>query len=561
MTSGPAWSIAFLLPPTQSFFMAYSAPAVLASRAEARLNARTLVADTGIHWLNWSLSRPECPSTTRKAITKLRDPESYTDMAALRRTYDAAEDAIAAMCSPFSPERVDLSGVYYPRSQYQDWQAAFAASQSEKPHLFDEYIQECLVPQLRSFGPDIVALSLPFDWMIFPTMRLTRLLRGALPHQTKIILGGHAVERLWQEEHTGFFDRIEADFAAVGDGDRSLRDLAMFVVGEQQLPADSPLMPLAVKRDGSTAPTPTRTVAPRSIAIFDAVPNYPDADIALYLRPEPILSVPVSEGCYYGRCTFCSRQRRDQSVGYVERRGADVARAMLRLGSRYHCRQFIFAEDIVSHRFMRELSGELDGTDTEWFAEASFKSKLSRGCDAAYFRSLHSGGARLILNGLESASPSVQQAMGCPTDLDRYTAVMMAMDQAGIVPYVTMVFGYPTESRHDVELSAAFMRKHIDRMVFACSRFWAIAGTPLMSQLRTQNSGVLRRASVLTGGYTYSSADTLPAEAADQILHHEVPGLFEPFAHFLRTIPTLMYVIGASSRSSVTADQTQEIMT
>jgi anaerobic magnesium-protoporphyrin IX monomethyl ester cyclase len=265
-------------------------------------------------------------------------------------------------------------------------------------------------------------------------------------------------------------------------------------------------------------------------------------DLSKYLRPEPILPVPVSVGCYFGACRFCSRQRLDESVRYREASGKSAAAIMEDLARKTGAKHFILAEDIVSHRFMVSLARSIAerGLGFKWFCEASFKSRLVNGLSSADCALLYRGGCRVILNGLESGSARIREEMGCPVDETEYAAALRRLISANIIPYTTLIVGYPGESATDLDETIRFMRTRHHSVVFALSRFGAVPGTPLIEELATMPNASLHRQSATDGCLEYTHPDTLDAETANNMLGSAVPDLLGSFPQFVRSIPVLM---------------------
>jgi radical SAM superfamily enzyme YgiQ (UPF0313 family) len=544
--------VALVLPPTQSFFMPYSAPAVLSAALQERRRIEIVTIDAGIDWLFDESQRRDAGGGFG-ALDGLRRPESYGDAFALHREYCAAERVFASICAPWLPERVNLDGRYYPPRVFQTWDdAAAAAADLTLPRLFDRYYVETLLPSLREFAPDVVGLSIPFDWMLFPALRLAHWM-SACHTASHVIIGGHAINRLWNERASELFHAFPADWAGVTDGESALGSLLDLVADGALPPDDGPLVRLPTSSTGRAMTAHDNTYSGRTVPDFSQFP------LSRYLRPEPILPVPASDGCFFGRCRFCSRQRSDQSVAYVERSPREVATVMRSLANRYGSRHFILAEDIVSHKFMVRLSEQLANEGLDWFCEASFKAGMVSRLSTADCVTLRAGGCRLILNGLESASAKVRDAMHCPVDLKAYDRNLDQLVAAGIVPYITMIFGYPGESRHDLQESIAYIRRHLHHAVFSTSHFWIVPGTPLSRELAARSSALIQREGVLAGGLSFADSDTVSTDEASELVRRALPGWSSTYTQFTRSIPVLMQLISKPTGISANAALMQAI--
>jgi len=547
VTTSSYLRVALVLPPVQSFFMPYSAPAMLSAAIKERYGVHTLVVDAGIDWLWSELASRGSDGDGAAALAALQQAETYNDIFALRGAFAAADRALNEICQPWAPERVHLSGRYDPPGDYPSWAAVTQSLDKTKQSIFDRYFRHELIPQLRRFRAQIIGLSVPFDWMLWPAMRLIRWLRRSCP-DVQIIVGGHAIHRLWHEANRDFFDVAGAHWAAVGDGERALGDLIEYISRGVEPPAEGPLIRLSPRHPRSDPPVK----APQFFT-SGAAPDFSDLDLRRYLRPQPILPVPASEGCFYGQCRFCSRQRSDQAIPYVERSPADVADIMRQLARRTGARQFILTGDIFTHRFLLSLARALESEqdDIQWFCEASFKSSMAGKLSLEDCRLLHRGGCRLILNGLESGSARIRGMMGCPVREEAYDHTLSCLTTAGVVPYITLVFGYPGETAEDLMETIRYVKKHLDRAVFATSRFEVVPGTPLSEELRGREGAIFRPRGALQGGFEYECADTLGPQEAGAMLRREIGGMLGAFPEFMRHIPVMMQLLDKQPETGV----------
>jgi radical SAM superfamily enzyme YgiQ (UPF0313 family) len=529
--------VALILPPVQSFFMPYSAPATLASVLKETFDAHTLVIDAGIDWL-WSEVEDRYASICED-LAALQQTEAYRDVFALREAFFKLEGVLSQLCAPWAPELVHSSGEYVPPGRYMSWEEVDRSLDRSVPRLFDRYFQRTLIPRLRKFRPQVIGLSVPFDWMVWPAMRLIRWLRRSCPDVATIV-GGPAIQRLWYEGQADFFRVVHAHWAAIGDGERALCDLVEYLCQGKVPVEDGPLvrLPYCGHR---------REPRPHAPAFYGSglVPDFSDLDLSRYLRPEPILPIPASEGCFYGRCRFCSRQRSDQIVPYVERSPRQIAAAMRQLHAETGATQFILAGDILTHRFLLALAEvlELECGRLSWFCEASFKASMASRLSQDDCHLLYGGGCRLILNGLESGSSHIRELMDCPIREEDYEQTLFRLVEAGIVPYVTIVFGYPGETMQDLMDTVHFIRKHFGHSVFATSRFEIVPGTPLSEQLPLRQGASCKPRPVLEGGLDFEDPDTLGSQEAGEILGRELEGMFGDFQQFYRQIPVLMQLL------------------
>lgn len=537
MTYATNLRVVLILPPTQSFFMPYVAPFLLATWLKENYGAEILVIDAGIDWLLTEAARFGQDSKESRAFAALRDPQAYSNIFTLHEAVEDARQALTRICSPWFPERVELSGRYFPPSDYADWSILENALDLAKPGLFDRYFREVLLPMLQRFSPDIVGLSVPFDWMILPAMRLSRLLRNSLPGKCTIA-GGHAIKRLWQAEEMDFFRLLDLDWVAVRDGESAFTTLIQQKLHEANSIATNSLIKLPVSEKAYTVPS-----APPVTLVDGVLPDFSGIQLSRYLRPETVIAIPGSFGCFYGRCRFCSRQRSDQSTLFYERDARDVAEAMRQVSVETGCRQFILGGDIFTHRFLLSLASILANERLTWGCLSSFKWSLAGKLSLEQCRALYRGGCRVILNGLESGSARMRELMGCPVRQEDYDQTLMNLAYAGIIPVVTLLIGYPGESRDDLANTVDYVLAHSTQVAFYMSRFEIVSGTPLSLELRKRPNSQCCRRSVLDSGLEYVGPDVVPEAEANALLNARLGGMFGTFAELLRSMPMLLQLV------------------
>jgi len=557
---------ALILPPSQSFFVPYSAPAVLAEWLRKEFMMETLSVDAGIEWLWYELKKMDNNNLLGKQVfTDLCNGTAYSNIWNLKKSFDDAQGVLSTICDEYEGESIDIVGVYKNIRNHNNWFSVYTDATQIKEKLFDGYIKNKLIPNLRTFSPDIIGLSIPFDWMISPSIRLAWQLKECFP-DTTLILGGNVLVRLWNTGHKEFFEYSHADWACVSDGETAFSEL-ISIVNNHEYSVDFKALiklPLGTKLDASMRINQCKPIsnkqsevlvnaeldsikdskrkASTSISLKKGfIPNYSYYPLALYLRPIPIIPIPTSQGCFYGKCNFCSRQREDQKVFYYETKAINVYNTMVNLSDSYGAKQFILADDIVTHRLMKNLSRLIIKNQQvfQWFCEASFKeSMVNLSKEEAIM--LYEGGCRIILNGLESGSEKIRNKMDIKVDAAKYSTTMHKLSSSGVIPYTTIIFGYPSEDYDDLHQTISFIRDHMDEVIFATSRFYALEGTPLMDELLENDDVSCKRSSIEDGGFEYSDRETIDKNSAKKIIADELPGMFGTFQQFMRSIPVLM---------------------
>jgi hypothetical protein len=403
----------------------------------------TCAVDASIGWYARTLGRP---SLSRALAVAAADGHSAGALLAFRRAvravtsdppplrgaatyasrlrYSSAvthlDTALRLASVPFAGTRlrvadVDVAG-HRPES------SAAVAALAARPSPFDEYYLAELIPALRDADITHVGVSLTFQHQVWGAVRLAALLGDHLPGVVRL-LGGPLVT-CWAAvgvplASAGFgrFDRV------LGAGsDAELTALAV-EVGGRAAPASSP-GPLTVDLDA----TPWEA----------------------YLAPEPIVPAALGRGCPWRRCTFCPDHlhgpHRPCRAGALD----DWLRAV---GARFPRGAMLHLTDsALPPAHLEHLAGVIarERLPLRWHGFVRVETPFG---DPAFARHLAAGGCAMLQLGIESASPRLLELMGKGADPDGARAALRALHGAGIRSQVYLLFGLPTETDEDRELT------------------------------------------------------------------------------------------------------------
>ncbi len=316
--------------------------------------------------------------------------------------------------------------------------------------LFRRYFQHNLLVTIVAQKPRLIALSINYRHQLLPAFELAGLLRRALPEVTLVVGGGMLTS--W---------RAELEFAA-----DALAPFDHLVFG----PGEAALVQLA---RGETSDD-------FFLEGGDSLAFHPDFDGLLptdYLSPEPVLPVTASRGCYWQRCLFCP-EAVAPTHPYRSCVPVEVPDLLLKLAEKYRTRHFQFTDNALPLPMLKALAArraELAGL--AWYGFVRFEEALG---DAELVEQLAAAGCRMLQLGLESASQAVLDRLGKGTRIAIAAAVLCALQRAGIVSYVYIMFGVPDETEQDRLATLRFLEEHADAIGFLNV---AIMNLPRQSEL------------------------------------------------------------------------------
>ncbi|HEY3359451.1 MAG TPA: radical SAM protein [Polyangia bacterium] len=438
--------IAIITPPV----VKPSEPNLSGAAAARALRARGVWAraiDASIGWYARVLSRPSleragaaaaAAGATPGALLALRrairsvtaDPPPLRAAAtyASRFRYSSAvahlETALAGASAPFPGVRLRVA--YVDVDGHRPESSASLASLAPRPSPFDEYYCDELIPALAALGVTHAGISLTFQNQAFGAVRLAALLRARLPGVVRL-LGGplltcwHAAGAPLAGPAFALFDRL--------------------------LPAgtEAELGGLAVELGG----TAERAGPPGPLTVdLDETPW--DA----YLAPQPTVPAALGRGCSWRRCTFCPDHLHGAHEPCGERSVDDFLRAV---AARFPAGAMLHLTDsALPPRHLEHLAEVIrrERLPLRWHGFVRVEPDFA---DPDYARHLAAGGCAMLQLGIESGSPRLLELMGKGAGPDRSRAALRALHAAGIRNQVYLLFGLPTETDADRELTLAFV--------------------------------------------------------------------------------------------------------
>jgi len=243
----------------------------------------------------------------------------------------------------------------------------------------------------------------------------------------------------------------EFDFAIVGEGEKSLADLADALERGTDLAS---VASLAYRKGGELIVNPT---APR-VDDLDAVP-FPAydlaADLSLYTPPPcnykklPAANVITSRGCP-NQCTFCDRSVFGQLLR--QRSAENVAAEIEHLWNEYHVREIAFVDDTFTLRpqRIRDLFGILDRKNIAF--PWTCMSRVSA-VDEDLLKFMRDHGCWHISFGIESGNEEILKRIKKKISLEQARRVIGWCAKLGIRTKGFFIVGHPGETLETIDES------------------------------------------------------------------------------------------------------------
>jgi hypothetical protein len=363
----------------------------------------------------------DCPQSALKTFRQtvrsaanpgaaLRRIETYSD----RRTYSSATNHLVNVLRLTSTahEGFQLRVADVAVQGHRPHRSADLETVATRPGPFDTYYLEELIPWLEQERITHVALSFTFLNQAYAGFRLAFLLRERLP----------ALQRL----AGGLFHRV------------------------YPTSSESEMDALAVELGG--APHSGRSVL---------APDLHDTPWESYLVPVPTVPVALGRGCYWRRCTFCPdylhptyrHGGRDALTGWLE----EVA-------TRFPEGAMLHLTDSALPPVLLERVAEVIHTQRLPLRWHGFARMEERFADPDFMHRLAEGGCSMLQWGLETASPRLLEMMDKGVTPAQARSVLRSSAAAGIKNHAYLLFGLPTETEADREVTLAFVQNEAESL-------------------------------------------------------------------------------------------------
>ncbi len=186
-------------------------------------------------------------------------------------------------------------------------------------------------------------------------------------------------------------------------------------------------------------------------------PDFEDLDLKSYLTPSPLVPVRISEGCYWGKCTFCARY---YLTGFATIPPETVAEQMEELHRKFGVTDFTVNDDCLTPRYLEALSRKIIQRRLPVFL--SLWCKPVHSFTAERLRLMYQAGVRLIRWGVETGHPRILSLMNKGTRIPDTLRVLRDSSDAGIWNHATIILGFPSETEAEAQATIEFLTTNRD---------------------------------------------------------------------------------------------------
>lgn len=401
----------------------------------------------------WEQIRGELPNWQRmilesdRTLALFKSREEFFKPDELLRALDHVHGLMLLCSLAYWPGRISFN--HYRRGDIKTIQDLTDFCLDPDKNVFLPFFRERLLPEVRRLSPTLVGISISSIHQFLAAMTLARLLRRELPHAHVVVGGKHILRIQDKLLRYPFYFQEFFHSAVLHQGEAPLVELSRAIATGSSL---RQVPNLVFQEDGEVIASPVGPPLP-----LDTLPDpdFGDLPWGKYLAPLRYAPVRTSEGCYWGKCTFCARYGHERSDHLPPARVLD---AMMGLRETHGVNHFSMNDDCMPPGYWEELCGEV--LRRKLGISLLIWAKPVAGFTRKRLQLMSRAGVRQIRWGVESAHPRVLRLMRKGTTLPTARRVLLDASEAGIWNHACFIMGFPTETRQEAATTFEFIRSH-----------------------------------------------------------------------------------------------------
>ncbi len=397
---------------------------------------------------------------------------------------------------------------------YHDILFPFVEGRTSLPTEVQNALFGAELAQVQSEQPDLIGFSILSEQNLLYALALGKVIKQRF--NLPIALGGALMSHLEPAELLQAFPWL--DYIFFGEAEKNLVDF-IDAWPEQTFASVSGL---AYRQGGKIKECGKATPLPLNQLPY---PNFDDFPLTDYIAPEPVLPVITCRGCYWGKCTFCSHTRPYGPVVRV-RQPEQIVDELARQGERYGVRRFLFVDEAISPKMLRQLSEEIlaRGLEIQFGAEGV---RVEKAFNEELLRLAYRAGLRWVYVGIESGTQRLLELIDKGIEIETVERFIQMCRRVGITPQLSFIIGLPGATPAELQNEISFLKRY----PMDSSSFVLLLGSPMQERpadfgLRIEERQVLyatSRGIVHSPRFYFTVAEGLSPAQADAIVEQAGP--------------------------------------
>ena len=394
---------------------------------------------------------PSLISAAEHAVRVMKDPALFYDPESLHAAKHTIHLALRLASMPYAPNEIDLHNYFLNPAVNLDWENIEKQVDDKSVNMFYDFLKS-YVNRFAEASYDIICVSLTDVSQLVAVFTLMKLLKAHT--NATVVLGGNYATQISQNiiQYPQIFGQY-FDYLSIGNGETALPILCKALDHQCEIETVPNLIYYSEKynkiMDTGFSCAPFRMDAL-------AFPDYTGYDFDDYFTPEILFPIELSKGCYWGKCTFCDYAygQQEYSPKAIER----IIRELKYFAERFGATKFVFVDECIPPAFYNALADAIieAGLKIHYYSFA----RLEKGYTKEVLQNLYKSGARLLLWGYEAQSERVMKLMNKGIDIKNRLQILRDSRGAGIWNNGLFIFGYPTETMEEMQMTMDFVNAH-----------------------------------------------------------------------------------------------------
>lgn len=390
------------------------------------------------------------------AVSVLKSKDKFYDPEELFAAKKIIQEALKIASLPYAPNEMIYDNYFANPLLKLDWINIDFQCRHKETNMFYDFF-EAKAEEIKKEEGDLICISVPDLSQLIPAFTLSRILKEKTGKA--VAIGGNYITQNKQDflNHPEVFSEY-CDYLMVGDGERSLVELAQFVENKRSIESVHNVMYLSSSK--VVCNPAAKELDFREVAYAD----FDDIDFSQYFSPETVIPMQLSKGCYWGKCTFCDYYYGQQCFDI--KKIPDVIEEIKHFIGKYKVRHFLFIDEAIPPKYYNELAKAILDSELEIYFYSFVR--LEKGFTREVFDNLYKAGFRIGLWGYESSSERIMQMMNKGIDVNERLRILRDAKEAGIWNNGLFIMGYPTETMEEIEKTISVVYENRD-IIHSCT--------------------------------------------------------------------------------------------
>ncbi len=314
--------------------------------------------------------------------------------------------------------------------------------------------------KLLNKAPDIIGIQITTIEDVLSAFSLAYLLKQKNKN-IHINIGGNFFETNYKKiQNIKDLFGIFFDTVSIGDSTQTVIEIIKYL--KKEIPIEDVNSLLHLKNE---------TLVLNKISTFKNINKLPFQSFTgykkeNYLSPKFILPIRASTtySCYWGKCLYCTCSASNQKYRLTS--AERLVEEIEYLSKKYNTRYFAFWDNALPPKYLEKVSDLL--IEKNLNIKYTLYLRLEEEFTFEILKKIKKSGCIVAHWGLDSASQRICDYINKGINVENAKLVLKASNQAGIYNFVYFLFGYPTETKKDIEESFNFIkknRKNIDEVL------------------------------------------------------------------------------------------------